>query len=203
VTLPVEAFGRSHEIDRGRRIPSMDKDFTYGGQEYFDINVYDPGGINIPKHDYQMVNGNQVKSWQYGVYGRTKISATDWLDVILGSRVTWFESEGRNANAFFNNFTNTETNIDRKVIPYAALVAKLTPELSAYASYTSVFKPQTDVDASGKPIDPREGEQYELGLKREFLDGRLNGSVALFTSMTRTVRRRWSAAPTSRRRAGP
>ncbi|UVL89091.1 TonB-dependent siderophore receptor [Pseudomonas sichuanensis] len=180
VTLPVEAFGRSHELTVGAEYQHLDKDFTYGGQEYFDINVYDPGSINIPKRNYEMVNGNWVKSQQYGVYGRTKISATDWLDVILGSRVTWFESEGRNANAFFDNFTNTETNIDRKVIPYAALVAKLTPELSAYASYTSVFKPQTDVDASGKPIDPREGEQYELGLKREFLDGRLNGSVALF-----------------------
>lgn len=180
VTLPVEAFGRSHELTVGAEYQHLDKDFTYGGGEYFDINVYDPGSINIPKRNYEMVNGNWVKSQQYGVYGRTKISATDWLDVILGSRVTWFESEGRNANAFFDNFSNTETNIDRKVIPYAALVAKLTPELSAYASYTSVFKPQTDVDASGKPIDPREGEQYELGLKREFLDGRLNGSVALF-----------------------
>jgi len=124
--------------------------------------------------------GTWSTSRQYGVYGRTKIAATDELDVILGSRVTWFESEGKNANAYFSQFKPTETDINRKFIPYGALVYKLTPELSAYGSYTKVFKPQTDVNASGDVIAPREGEQYELGLKREFFDGRLNGSVAMF-----------------------
>ncbi|MCP6693295.1 TonB-dependent siderophore receptor [Pseudomonas donghuensis] len=180
VTLPVEAFGRTHELTMGAEYQHLDKDFTYGGGEYFDTNVFDPGSINIPKQKYEMDNGNWSKSHQYGLYARTKISATDWLDVILGSRVTWFESDAHNANAFFNNFNSTETSINRKVIPYGALVAKLTPELSAYASYTSVFKPQTDVDAGGQTIAPRKGKQYEIGLKREFYDGRLNGSVALF-----------------------
>lgn len=180
VTLPVEAFGRTHEVTAGVEYQHLDKDFTYGGGDYFPINVFEPGSIDIPRQDYAMDNGNWSKSQQYGVYGRTKISASDWLDVILGSRVTWFESEAHNANAFFNNFSSTETNINRKFIPYAALVAKLTPELSAYASYTSVFKPQTEVDSAGQTIEPRKGKQYELGLKREFLDGRLNGSVAVF-----------------------
>lgn len=180
VTLPVEAFGRSHEFTVGAEYQHLNKDFTYGGGDYFPINVYEPGSIDIPKQEFVMDNGTWSTSRQYGVYGRTKISATDWLDVILGSRVTWFESEGKNANTYFNNFNDTETDINRKFIPYAALVAKLTPELSAYASYTSVFKPQTEVNAAGQVIDPRKGKQYELGLKREFLDGRLNGSVALF-----------------------
>ncbi|MGE8407953.1 MAG: TonB-dependent siderophore receptor [Pseudomonas sp.] len=180
VTLPVEAFGRSHEFTVGAEYQHLNKDFTYGGGDYFPINVYEPGSIDIPKQEFVMDNGTWSTSRQYGVYGRSKISATDWLDVILGSRVTWFESEGKNANTYFNNFNDTETDINRKFIPYAALVAKLTPELSAYASYTSVFKPQTEVNAAGQVIDPRKGKQYELGLKREFLEGRLNGSVALF-----------------------
>ncbi|MFK0087065.1 TonB-dependent siderophore receptor [Pseudomonas sp. NPDC090755] len=180
VTLPVEAFGRTHEFTAGAEYQHLDKDFTYGGGEYFDINVFDPGSIDIPKQKFEMDNGNWSKSHQYGLYARSKISATDWLDVILGSRVTWFESEAHNANAFFNNFNSTETDINRKFIPYGALVAKLTPELSAYASYTSVFKPQTEVDDEGQTIAPRKGKQYELGLKREFFEGRLNGSIALF-----------------------
>ncbi|MEE1921694.1 TonB-dependent siderophore receptor [Pseudomonas sp. 148P] len=180
VTLPVEAFGRTHEFTAGAEYQHLNKDFTYGGGEYFPINVFDPGRIDIPKQEFAMDNGTWSTSRQYGVYGRAKLAATDQLDVILGSRVTWFEAEGKNANAYFNRFGETETNIDRKFIPYGALVYELTPELSAYGSYTKVFKPQTDIDASGSVIDPREGEQYELGLKREFLDGRLNGSIALF-----------------------
>ncbi len=180
VTLPVQALGRTHELTLGAEYQHVNKDFTYGGGEYYPINVFDPGAINIPKSEFVMDNGNWSTSHQYGLYGRTKISATDWLDVILGSRVTWFESESQNANAFFNNYSNTQTDINRKFIPYAALVAKLTPELSAYASYTSVFKPQTEVNAGGQTIKPRKGKQYEVGLKREFFDGRLNASVALF-----------------------
>ncbi|HCN44783.1 MAG TPA: TonB-dependent siderophore receptor [Pseudomonas sp.] len=180
VTLPVEAFGRTHEFTVGGEYQHLNKDFTYGGGDYFPINVFDPDSIDIPKQKYVMDNGTWSTSRQYGLYGRAKIAATDELDVILGSRVTWFESEGKNANAYFNQFGETETNIDRKFIPYGALVYKLTPELSAYASYTKVFKPQTDIDASGSVIAPREGEQYELGLKREFLDGRMNGSLAMF-----------------------
>ncbi|MFK0091741.1 TonB-dependent siderophore receptor [Pseudomonas sp. NPDC090592] len=183
VTLPVEAFGRSHEFTVGAEYQHLDKDFTYGGggrDDYFPINVFDPGSIDIPKQDYDMPNGNWSKSNQYGAYTRAKVSATDWLDVIAGGRLTWFDSEAHNANPFFDNFTTTKTNINHKFIPYGALVAKLTPELSAYASYTSIFKPQTEVDIDGLPIDPRKGKQYELGLKREFFDGRLNGSVAVF-----------------------
>jgi len=180
VTLPVEAFGRSHEFTVGAEYQHLDKDFTYGGGDYFPINVFDPGSIDIPKQDYDMPNGNWSKSNQYGAYTRAKVSATDWLDVIAGGRLTWFDSEARNANPFFNQFNSSETNINHKFIPYGALVAKLTPELSAYASYTSIFKPQTEVDRDGVPIDPRKGKQYELGLKRELFDGRLNGSVAVF-----------------------
>ncbi len=180
VTLPVEAFGRTHEVTAGVEYQHLNKDFTYGGGEYFPINVFEPGSIDIPKREFDMNYGTWSTSHQYGVYGRTKIAATDNLDVILGSRVTWFESEGKNANAYFSQFKPTETDINRKFIPYGALVYKLTPELSAYGSYTKVFKPQTDVNASGEVIAPREGEQYELGLKREFFDGRLNGSVAMF-----------------------
>ncbi|WP_408005633.1 TonB-dependent siderophore receptor [Pseudomonas carassii] len=180
VTRPFEAFGRTHELTLGADYQHVDKDFRYGGQEYFDINVFDPGSIDIPRIDYDMVNGNASKSNQYGLYARTKVSANDWLDVILGSRVIWFDSDGHNANPFFNELSDPHTSVRRKVIPYGALVAKLTPELSAYASYTTVYKPQTQLAGGNSTVEPREGKQYELGLKREFFDGRLNGSVSVF-----------------------
>ena len=65
-------------------------------------------------------------------------------------------------------------------IPYAGLVFDLTSQLSAFASYTEIFQPQTQLDASNQPLDPRTGRQYEIGLKGEFLDGRLTASAAYF-----------------------
>ncbi|HEF4760199.1 TPA: TonB-dependent siderophore receptor [Pseudomonas putida] len=180
VTTPFEALGRTHEFTLGAEYQHLDKDFTYGGGDYFPINVFDPGSIDIPKQNYEKNNGNWSKSDQYGLYTRAKINVTDWLDVIGGSRVTWYESEAKNANAFFNNFGSASTSINRKVVPYGAIIGKLTPELSAYASYTGVFKPQSELGADNTPIGPREGKQYEIGLKREFFDGRLNASIAVF-----------------------
>ena len=92
--------------------------------------------------------------------------------------MTWYESDAKNANAFFNNFGEAHTSINRKVVPYGAIIAKITPELSAYSSYTGVFKPQSEIGTDSEPIGPRKGKQYEIGLKREFYDGRLNASIA-------------------------
>lgn len=180
VTTPFEFADRQHEFTVGAEYQHLDKDFEYGGGEYFPINVYNPGSIDIPKNDYERNNGNWSKSDQYGVYTRAKFNVTDWLDVVGGSRVTWYESDAKNANAFFNTFGDAHTSINRKVVPYGAIIAKLTPELSAYASYTGVFKPQSEISADGGPVGPRKGKQYEVGLKREFFDGRLNASVAVF-----------------------
>nr|WP_180207082.1 TonB-dependent siderophore receptor [Pseudomonas sp. SbOxS1]NYU07367.1 TonB-dependent siderophore receptor [Pseudomonas sp. SbOxS1] len=180
ITTPFDALGRTHEFTVGAEYQHLDKDFTYGGGDYFPINVFDPGSIDIPKQDYVKNNGNWSKSDQYGLYTRAKFNVTDWLDVIGGTRVTWYESDAKNANAFFNNFGSAHTSINRKVVPYGAIIGKLTPELSAYASYTEVFKPQSELGSDNTPIGPREGQQYEVGLKREFFDGRLNASVAMF-----------------------
>ncbi|MGF7112509.1 outer membrane receptor for ferric coprogen and ferric-rhodotorulic acid [Pseudomonas laurylsulfatiphila] len=180
VTTPFEFADRRHEFTLGAEYQHLDKDFTYGGGEYFPINVWDPGSIDIPRNDYAHVNGNWSKSDQYGVYTRAKFNVTDWLDVIGGSRVTWYEADAKNANAFFNNFGEAHTSINRKVVPYGALIGKITPELSTYFSYTGVFKPQSEIGTDGEPVGPREGKQYEIGLKREFYEGRLNASIAAF-----------------------
>lgn len=66
------------------------------------------------------------------------------------------------------------------VTPYAGVVYALNDIHSVYASYTSIFKPQTVRDASGATLAPREGDNYEVGLKSEYFDGRLQTSVAAF-----------------------
>ena len=45
--------------------------------------------------------------------------------------------------------------------------------MSAYASYTDIFLPQSERDANGQQIEPIVGKSYELGLKSELFDGRL------------------------------
>lgn len=51
---------------------------------------------------------------------------------------------------------------------------------SVYASYTEIFKPQTQQDLAGSVLDPMTGMSYEVGLKGEYFNGDLNASLALF-----------------------
>jgi len=53
-------------------------------------------------------------------------------------------------------------------------------EVTAYASYSSVYAPQTYQRADGSFIDPNVGAQFEAGVKTSFLDDRLCVNVAGF-----------------------
>lgn len=66
------------------------------------------------------------------------------------------------------------------VTPYAGIIYDLSREWAVYASYTDVFQPQTNIDASGSVLKPIVGKNYEVGLKGELMDGRVNTSLAVF-----------------------
>ena len=89
---------------------------------------------------------------------------------MLGSRLTDYRLTGTN--------DSRETG---KLIPYAGVVYDLNKNFSVYGSYTSIFMPQQlRPDRNNKMVEPDEGENYELGVKGEFYDGRLNASLAYF-----------------------
>lgn len=112
---------------------------------------------------------------QNSFYGVTRWSIAEPLKLILGARLTDYEKSGY--GLYTQNYTQ---HFDHQFIPYAGLVYELTPQLSTYASYTSIFQPQAKKDKNGQYLDPVEGNNYELGIKGSFLDERLNASAAVF-----------------------
>lgn len=70
--------------------------------------------------------------------------------------------------------------VDHKFTPYARLIYDISRDISLYASYSQIFVPQSELTVSGAPLPPRTGDQYEIGAKGEFMDGKLNASSALF-----------------------
>jgi len=51
---------------------------------------------------------------------------------------------------------------------------------SAYASYTSIFQPQTKRTGDGQYLSPITGKNYETGLKSDWMNGRLTTTFAVF-----------------------
>ncbi|WP_321838228.1 TonB-dependent siderophore receptor [Pseudomonas kulmbachensis] len=106
-----------------------------------------------------------------------RFSLTDSTKLILGSRISWFKNESM---SFVSKKINNEYEKNAEITPYAGLVQELNDNISAYASYTEIFKPQNNLDSNGTVLKPMTGSNYELGLKGEFLDKRLNTSAAVF-----------------------
>jgi outer membrane receptor for ferric coprogen and ferric-rhodotorulic acid len=113
---------------------------------------------------------------QKGIYSSWRAKLSEPLTAILGARSSWYDYI-YNESLYSTQTVNTASG---EITPYAGLVYALTPQWSVYGSYTSVFEPQSARNAAGQVLDPIIGSNYELGVKGELLDGRLNSSLALF-----------------------
>ncbi|MBE2897388.1 TonB-dependent siderophore receptor [Pasteurellaceae bacterium 20609_3] len=117
---------------------------------------------------------------QLGGYGATRLYLTDKLAFIAGGRYTAFkvkeETQYINGNNALSSFT-----------PYVGVVYDLTNNISLYSSYAQIFKPQTKVNVHGEYLNPEKGSNTEVGLKGEFFDQRLNGSLSLFETRKSNV----------------
>jgi len=171
-TGPFQLFGREHELVVGASASHAEWD----GKGYYDssynrnvANFYTwTGDVGMPNWGTPFLFNDQTTR-QTGSYITARFKPSDDLALILGSR--------------FANYTLTGDTYSKetgRVIPYAGAVYDLDENFSLYASYTSIFKPQTLPDRNNKPLEPDEGDNYEVGVKAEFFDGRLNASLAWF-----------------------
>jgi outer membrane receptor for ferric coprogen and ferric-rhodotorulic acid len=109
---------------------------------------------------------------QTGAYMTTRLNLADDLKLLLGGRVVNYHLTG-------NNPSYRETG---RFVPYVGVVYDLNETYSVYASYTDIFMPQENYnrDRQNQLLEPDEGQNYELGVKADFFDGRLNASAAYF-----------------------
>ncbi|MGD1759042.1 TonB-dependent receptor domain-containing protein, partial [Klebsiella pneumoniae] len=96
------------------------------------------------------------------LYAATRVTLADPLHLILGARYTNWRVDTLTYSMEKNHTT-----------PYAGLVFDINDNWSTYASYTSIFQPQNDRDSSGKYLAPITGNNYELGLKSDWMNSRL------------------------------
>lgn len=162
-------FGREHELVVGGSLSR--KRWTNTG--YFapadyptDVPDYRAWNGDIPEPAWQRGFGDNVVTRENGAYIVGRFDLADPLKLIVGSRIGSYKS----------------VDIDKSgvVVPYAGVVYDLNRNFSAFASYSTIFKPQSYQDERGRALDPLEGQNYEVGLKGEFYDGRLNASAAVF-----------------------
>ncbi len=180
---PVKAFGRKHEWLFGMSYQLTQQRSLSGGRNLGNFSVFSPPSDEptIP-----FTSGNKLQSQQFGLYGQVRVRVLDPLTVVLGGREAWFQQQSQSLLPTEGPWKTT-ARANQKFIPYGGIVLALTPQINAYFNYSAIFAPQTATTFDAQGLPPREGKQYEVGLKGAFLGGRLNATVAAFR-MTDTNR---------------
>ncbi len=142
-----------------------------------DFNRWD-GALAEPEWGERYVLSGMGNTTQAAIYGTTRISLLDGLKLIGGGRLSYFE---RNEHADAWGTPAYKLTYKGVVTPYAGLVYDITDNLSVYASYTNIFKPQGNYrDREGRLLDPLEGKSYEAGLKALLFNGQLLATASVY-----------------------
>lgn len=154
-----------------RRVSLRNLDFSWA--------TYDRSPAALANATYQ---GGVVENTQlYGVYVQDQLSVGDHWKVLLGGRFEQHRFRNRNFDVATDTTTGRDTLRASRFIPRVGIVYQPTKTLSLYASYTEGFQPQYGSNrGGGGPFPPEGSRQGEIGLKKEWLGGRLLTSVAAY-----------------------
>ncbi|WP_206602826.1 TonB-dependent siderophore receptor [Leptolyngbya ohadii] len=164
-------FDRATSAGSQRRLP---------GNPSFPINIFTGESDTASRPELSDLtllvrNGNQRQD-SVGFYLQDQIAFTDNLKLLLGGRFDLYSL--RSFDALSN--TTTEDNLSR-FTPRIGIVYQPIEEISLYTSYSQAFNPNTfDQTVDGELLEPETSEQFEVGVRGEFLDGRLIANLAAY-----------------------
>jgi len=151
---------------------------TVGG-----FNIFNPVyGLIVDERQDSDFTEDLIRNKSYGVFIQDRMHISEKLSLHIGGR---FDSaEGlftNNAGAPFGFGIIDDYSVD-KVTGQGAIVYQPTENSTVYFSYSQGFDPKFQFSAFGsrERFDPTEGEQFEVGVKANFLENRLNITAAVY-----------------------
>ncbi len=141
------------------------------------LNIYAPRYTNQDWCATKTLRSDSVETTlkTMGVYLKDQVDMTDRLNINLGLRHDWASIDAK------SNYNDNESSKSSQA--FSGSIAGLytyNDWVSPYVSYSTSFLPVTDVDVDGNVFAPEKAKQYEVGLKFQALDQRLQASLAWF-----------------------
>ncbi len=156
------------------------------GALWYESEDKDPGGQAISftpffgDSRYVLVNPdpsrrgyNEAES--KALYGHVEYSMTNNLSLQVGLRKTWDEKSGYTINSGIrDDFDYKDDNTSYLL----GLNYHITDSIMAYGKWSTAYV--SGGSAGGYAFEPEEVESFELGLKGDFIDGRVRMNIALY-----------------------
>lgn len=134
---------------------------------YVTVDIFNPD-YNFAIPGYATNSDSVTGSEMFGLYVQDHAKLTECVTLTVGGRYDY--TSDRASDESKDAFT-----------PKVGVTYEFIKDVAAYASYSTSFKPQWySTDASGTPVAPEEGENYETGVKYSLLDGKINGMASIF-----------------------
>ncbi|WP_136667013.1 TonB-dependent siderophore receptor [Flavobacterium sp. H122] len=171
--------------------------FTPTNYDTVNPNIYDPASYN-QEHGIPTARNTKLAKTdtnRFGIYLQDLISVTEKIKVLAGVRWSWQEAQVTNyaekkASDGSQEMTPEEYNdakkdakkIDKAISPKIGLVYQPTQTMTLFGSYANSFTPNspTTYDVNKKPLAPSIIDQYEAGVKTEFLKGKISANITLY-----------------------
>ncbi|WP_430997493.1 TonB-dependent receptor domain-containing protein, partial [Klebsiella pneumoniae] len=135
-----DLLGRTHELSIGGNYRRNINDDGPGGWPSEFPYQFDPfnwqQSVDVPMPEFNYMWERQSKEINYGLYGTAKLNVTDPLNVFVGGRLSWYET-----NTFFRSGTYTEAtafDAEHEFTPYIAATYDLNDVFTVYGSVTSI-----------------------------------------------------------------
>ncbi len=155
------------------------------GTAYDKINIFDFSKYTARTDIPTIVDTARTFTPQnrYGIYVQDLIGISPKFKVLAGLRYSY-------QTAFQSTIVNLEKNIERRgttpdksdgaFSPKLALIYQPFQTTSIYSSYSNNFTINSGTDVNGDILKPSIINQYEIGVKNEFWDGKLSANVSVY-----------------------
>jgi iron complex outermembrane recepter protein len=139
------------------------------------IDVFEPEYGNLPDFNtLETVFDSTFTSDIIGLYAQNLISIGDKVKILVGGRFDW------NFTSFTDFGEVSEEEPATAFSPRIGIVYKPIEPVSLYGGYSTFFLPSSGTDFGGNPFKNVSGEQFEVGVKTELLDGKLVATLSAF-----------------------
>jgi len=139
------------------------------------IDVFNPS-YNTTANTANVTLDNDNTSSQVGVYIQDSLKFWDRLTILLGLRR---DAASSSTERRLPGGTTTEQD-DSALTGRAGILYEVADGVAPYFSYTQSFEPVIGTNNAGEAFEPLRGEQFEFGVKTEFLDQRWKTTLAFY-----------------------